>query len=95
MQPPPAPFLDSIVNGAPVASRIERSMSGQTFIRTSRQPPIASRQTRLPGAQAMDLRALTIAALTRTGAVPPRWVRLFNEPSRVSTSATSLPIAGE
>jgi hypothetical protein len=36
------------------------------------------------GFQASDLRALAIAAFTRTGAVPPRWLRLFSDPSSVS-----------
>src|SRR3970040_2366575 len=45
--------------------------------------------------QPSDLRAFAIAALTRTGAVPPRWLRLFSDPSSVSVLYTSSVIADE
>src|SRR5688572_7203815 len=73
-----------------------RRADGALDFRPGIHEAAASRQPSAGRARyARDLRALAIAAFTRTGAVPPRWVRLLSEPSSVSTSATSLPIADE
>src|SRR6185437_5685900 len=87
MQPPPTVEILSIANGTPVATEICVAMSVQGDM------------VQVTGCQLLfqdsHFLARLMAVLTCVGAVPPIWLRLFIDPSKVNTAKTSLSINWE